>query len=464
MNTKSPASTLPVYHIKRLGINGEGIAYGKGLTVFIDGALPGEIVRAEITETRPKFARAELIEIVKPSPQRIKSPCPVYDICGGCQLQHLSQPAQLHEKELMLRETLQRYINIEPHQLIIKPMMGMDNPWSYRNKAQLQAGLLDGAPALGLYRTGSKRLVDISECPVHHPLLNKLMQRIRSLLQELKIPLDADHRTHNTTEGRLRTVIARVAWHSEQLQLTFIATASTFSGLGKLMTLLRLEFRSLVSIAVNINTSDSPLIFGEETSIVWGEERMLETLGDLTLALSPRAFYQLNPEQTLKLYQAVEQAAHLSGGETIVDAYCGSGSIGLWLAKHAKHVIGIEQLPEAITDAKRNAALNKLDHKTEWIVGRAEEWLPAQLQRIRADVIIVDPPRTGLGAPLLEAIIKMKPKRFIYVSCNPSTLAKDLDKLLRHGGRIDTVQPVDMFPQTSHIECVVSLTWVSSSP
>ena len=441
-----------VVTIKRIGINGEGVGYYKRKAVFIPGALPGEVVKAAVTRTEPNRLTADLAAIEKRSPHRVKPPCPVYERCGGCQLQHMDYAGQLAAKEELVREAFARYAGLEGDKLPLRPIIGMDEPWRYRNKAQLQAGWTpDGRLALGLYEPGSRRLVDITGCAVQHAAVTEAAGRIRRLIEQAGVPVGSG------PDGALRTVVLRADPESGELQLTLVASAARFPGLDRLVGAIRREMKGITSISININRGSTPLVFGEQTRLIWGKPDLETRLGDLRFRLSPRAFFQLNPEQTVKLYGLVREAAALTGRETVVDAYCGTGTIALWLAPYAREVRGIESIREAVDDAERNARLNGRTN-ARFYVGRAEELLPRWVKLgFRPDVIVVDPPRTGCDAALLRTVADVKPDRFVYVSCNPATLAKDCRALLDAGYRIEWAQPVDMFPQTAHVECCVLL-------
>ncbi|WP_274653306.1 23S rRNA (uracil(1939)-C(5))-methyltransferase RlmD [Paenibacillus humicola] len=440
-----------VVTIKRIGINGEGVGYFRRKAVFVPGALPGEVVKARVTAAEKNRLVAELTEIEKRSPERIEPACPVYEACGGCQLQHLSYAGQLAAKEELVREAFSRYAGIEGAALPLRPMLGMDEPWGYRNKAQLQAGRGPGGrPALGLYEPGSHRLVDIAGCAVQHPALNAAAAAVLRCAEQCGVPLGE--------RGRgLRTVVLRVAPAAGELQLTLVAAEERFEGRDRLVAAIRRDIPAITSISVNVNKDRTPLVFGERTVLLWGKPALETELGELRFALSPRAFFQLNPAQTTKLYDAVREAAALTGSETVVDAYCGTGTIALWLAPFAREVRGIETIREAVDDAERNAALNGRTN-ARFYAGKAEELLPRWTERgFRPDVIVVDPPRTGCDPRLLQTIVDTKPKRFVYVSCNPSTLAKDCRFLFESGFNLEWIQPVDMFPHTAHVECVIGI-------
>lgn len=441
-----------VVTIKRLGINGEGVGYYRRKAVFINGALPGEVIKAEVTKAESRYIGAEIKQIEKRSPHRVDAPCPVFNICGGCQIQHLSYEGQLAAKEEIVREAFTRYTGLE--KIKLKPILGMDHPWGYRNKAQLQLGMGSEGMIAGLYAADSHQLIDITGCPIQHPKVNEAVDQARKVLQRLQIPVYKE----KSNQGLVRTIVVRWGFQSEELQITFVTSSDKLPKQEQLIKELRLAIPGLTSIAMNINPKNTSLVFGHRTIILWGEESIQESLGDLEFTLSPRAFFQLNPLQTVKLYETVRAAAGLTGKETVVDAYCGTGTIGLWLAPYAREVRGIESIPEAVEDAKANAQRNGRSNAA-FYEGYAEELLPRWVKSgFSPDVIIADPPRTGLDPRFIEAVLRTKPQRFVYVSCNPSTLAKDCKDLLDGGYTLEWAQPVDMFPQTSHVECCALLT------
>lgn len=440
-----------VVTIKRLGINGEGVGYYRRKAAFITGALPDEVVHAKVTRVEDKFINAELVRIEKRSPQRVDAPCPVFGICGGCQIQHISYPGQLKGKEDIVREAFSRYAGLQ--EFPMKPILGMEHPWGYRNKAQLQLGMQEEGMIAGLYAADSHKLIDITGCPIQHPKVNEAVDKTRNVLQRLNTPVYQE----KSNQGIVRTIVVRWGFQSGQLQVTLVAANDRIPRLDQLVKELRLAMPELTSIALNVNPKNTSLVFGSKTTILWGADSIEEALGDLEFTLSPRAFFQLNPLQTVKLYESVRTAAALTGKEVVVDAYCGTGTIGLWLAPYAREVRGIESIPEAVEDARANASRNGRDNAS-FYEGHAEELLPRWVKSgFKPDVIIADPPRIGLDPRFIEAVLRTKPKRFVYVSCNPSTLAKDCKELLDGGYSLEWVQPVDMFPQTSHVEAVVRL-------
>ncbi len=441
--------------IRRVGINGEGVGYYKKKVVFVPDAIPEEVVEVKITKVEPSFAEGIIKKIKSKSASRMQPPCPVYNECGGCQLQHINYEKQLRAKENMVRGAFSKYTRLE--ELPLRPIYGMDNPWGYRNKAQLQVGVQDGKIITGLYAPESHKLVDIGDCPIQHPKTNEMIAAAREVLDMLHVPVYDEKKG----TGVIRTIVARVGFETEEQQLTFVTMVEKIPRKKELITELRMRLPKLTSINQNINEKKTPLIFGDKTVCLWGEARISESLGTVNFSLSPRAFFQLNPSQTLKLYQAAKEAAALSGQELVVDAYCGVGTIALWIAPDAREVRGIEVIEEAIEDAKRNAERSGIAN-ARFYAGRAEELLPQWVkQGERPDVIVVDPPRTGCDKALLDAVLKAKPKRFVYVSCNPSTLAKDVQYLLK-SYQLEWIQPVDMFPQTSHVECVIGMQRINS--
>lgn len=306
-----------VVTVKRIGINGEGVGYYKRKAVFVDGVLPGEVVKAKVAKVEPGYLQAAAIKIEKKSPERQEPPCPVYASCGGCQLQHMTYEAQLRAKEEIVREAFQRYAGID--RLPLRPILGMDDPWGYRNKAQLQAGRGESGLVAGLYSLGTRQLVDISGCAVHDPRLNEAVERTKRVLEELDLPVYEEKKR----QGIVKTIAVRVSRRTGKLQLTLVTAGDRFPDARRFVQAVRRELPQVGSISHNIHKGGSPLVFGDKTVHLWGEDKLEETLGGLRFSLSPRAFFQLNPEQTVKLYGAVQEAAALSGGELVVDAYCG---------------------------------------------------------------------------------------------------------------------------------------------
>ncbi|SMQ65672.1 tRNA (uracil-5-)-methyltransferase [Bacillus sp. OV166] len=438
--------------IKRLGINGEGVGYFKRQVVFVPGALPGEEVVVEATKINPKFAEAKIKKIRIKSPHRVLPLCPVYDQCGGCQLQHLKYDQQLKEKRDIIIQSLERHTKVDINKLDIRETIGMEDPWGYRNKSSFQVKAIDGKVLAGLYGLNSHQLINIDECAVQHAQTNEATSEVKRILEELKIPIYNE----KSRKGIIRTIVTRVGIQTGELQIVLITTQKELPKVDIIIQEIQKRLPHVKSIVQNINGQKTSLIFGEETLPLAGEDFIQETLGDLQFELSARTFFQLNPVQTVKLYNEVKKAAALTGEEKIVDAYCGVGTIGLWLADEAGEVRGMDVITESIEDAKKNAKRHGFTN-TKYVPGKAEEVLPKWVKKgWKPDVIVVDPPRTGLEGQLIQTILQAEPKKLIYISCNPSTLAKDIQNLSAKY-EVKYIQPVDMFPHTAHVECVSQL-------
>ncbi|WRP07184.1 23S rRNA (uracil(1939)-C(5))-methyltransferase RlmD [Rossellomorea aquimaris] len=438
--------------IKKIGINGEGVGFFKRKIVFVPGALTGEEVVVEVTKVHPKFTEARIKKIRQKSPERTKAPCPVYEQCGGCQLQHLSYEGQLDAKRDILLQSLERHTKLRLEDLDIRPTIGMDNPWHYRNKSQFQVGTQNGKVIAGLYSMNSNKLIDIDECIVQHPLTNKVTTEIKRIINDFNIPVFDDKKK----KPILKTIVTRVGFETGEVQVVLVTAEKKIPRKELLISEIQKRLPEVVSIAQNINPKKTALIFGDETIHLSGKESIEERLEEFTYELSARAFFQLNPIQTSKLYNEAKKASALTGEEKVVDAYCGVGTIGLWLADGAKEIRGMDVIKEGIDDAKKNAKKFGVNH-AEYFVGGAETLMPQwKNEGWRPDVVVVDPPRTGCDNKLLDTLKEVKPKTFVYVSCNPSTLAKDIDYLKKQY-RVEYLQPVDMFPQTAHVEVVAKL-------
>ncbi|WP_100406224.1 23S rRNA (uracil(1939)-C(5))-methyltransferase RlmD [Bacillus solitudinis] len=438
--------------IEDLTHDGAGVAKINGYALFIPKALPGEKVKVKIVKVKKGFGFGRVLETLEESPDRVDAPCPIYNQCGGCQLQHLSYEAQLRFKQKQVKDVLERIGQLPD--VLVHPTLGMDDPWRYRNKAQVPVGEIEGGLVAGFYQERSHRIIDMDQCLIQHEKNDYVVTTVKEIAKKYGVR-GYDEEKHR---GTLRHVVARYGKQTGDIMVVLITRGPELANKKNIIEDIQQEIPNVKSIVQNINPKRTNVIFGEKTHVLWGDEYIYDTIGDIRFAISARSFYQVNPDQTKVLYDKALEYAQLSGGETVIDAYCGIGTISLFLAQGAKHVYGVEIVPEAITDAKRNAKLNGFDN-VDFAVGEAENVMPWwYAQGIRADVIVVDPPRKGCDDKLLETIIAMKPERVVYVSCNPATLARDLRVLEDGGYRTTEVQPVDMFPWTTHVESVTLLT------
>ncbi|MDT0109620.1 23S rRNA (uracil(1939)-C(5))-methyltransferase RlmD [Listeria booriae] len=430
--------------------DGNAVAKIDGYPIFVPQGLPDEIAQIKVLKTNKNYGFGKIIELTKESADRVTPPCLVYSQCGGCQLQHLSYDGQLRMKQKQVAQVMKR---IGKQDVEVLPTLGMENPWNYRNKAQVPVGFVNGRLVAGFYQQRSHQIIDMNTCLIQQEENNEVIQTARAIFAKYYVePYD-----ETTRKGVLRHLMTRFATTTGELMLVIVTTKLNFPNKAEIIAELQKSIPELTSLVQNVNTANTNVIFGEQTVVLAGREYIMDTIHGISFAISARSFYQVNPEQTEILYAEALKLAGLTGEETVIDAYCGIGSISLCLAKEAKHVYGVEIVPQAIEDARANAKLNKMDNVT-FAVGKAEEVIPDWFkQGIKADVLVVDPPRKGCDDALLQTILKMKPKRVVYVSCNPATLARDMLVLTEGGYEAKMVQPVDMFPQTTHVECVTVL-------
>ncbi|MFQ6865693.1 23S rRNA (uracil(1939)-C(5))-methyltransferase RlmD [Blautia sp.] len=441
------------------GMNGEGIGKADGFTVFVKDAVIGDRITAKIMKAKKNYGYGRLMEILVPSPDRTEPVCPSARQCGGCQLQALSYRKQLAFKEEKVRGHLERIGGFTD--LPMEPIIGMDEPFHYRNKAQFPIGRnRDGRIITGFYAGRTHSIIENRDCVLGTPQNREILDRVISYMEKY----DVEPYDETSGKGLIRHVFTRCGYHTGELMVCIVANGSSLPHQKELVESLR-EISGMTSITLNINKKRSNVILGDKVKVLWGQEYITDKIGDISYQISPLSFYQVNPKQTWKLYSKALEYADLHGEETVWDLYCGIGTISLFLAKKAKSVRGVEIVPAAIENARSNARLNGIEN-AEFFVGKAEEVLPDYYDRYakehpgenaRADVIVVDPPRKGCDETLLDTIVEMQPEKVVYVSCDSATLARDLKYLCERGYQVKKVCPVDMFPMTVHVETVVLL-------
>lgn len=433
--------------LKLTGLAGGGEAVGRvdGLVVFVEGGAPDDEAEVEIVEVRKTFARGRIRRLVVPSPVRIDPPCPIYAECGGCQLQHLTYEAQLEAKARVVTDALRAIAGLS--HVAVAPCLPTTS-WNYRNKMQLVA-----APGhrLGLYRRHSHDVVAMDRCLIAHPLANHILEAVTDLLPETGwAPWD-----EQTGSGLLRHVLARVAGppgHEEALVVLVVSSLSV-ARLEKFREGLVARVPQVVGLALNVNPQRTNVILGRTTLPVWGRDHLVETVDGVRFAIGPTSFFQVNAEGLSHLSKLVGHMLHPTPSLSVVDAYCGVGALSLPLARRVARVVGIEEVGEAVDNATHNARLNGFTN-TSFVRGKVEALLPTL---DRPDAVVLDPPRKGCAPSVIDTIAAEKVPAVIYVSCNPATLARDVARFIEHGYAVSQVQPVDMFPQTAHVECVVRL-------
>ena len=452
------SKTLPVQKNEYIDVlfedlthDGAGVAKVEGYPLFVPNGLPGEKAKIKVIKVNKGYGFGRLMEITEASPYRVEPECPIYKECGGCQLQHMSYEGQLKAKEKQVSDVLQRIGKLE--NVKVHPVLGMENPWRYRNKAQVPIGEHEGGLIGGFYQQRSHQIIDMKACIIQQEKNDEVVKGVKEICNINGVRA-YDEQKH---KGELRHIMARYGLKSGEVMVVLVTRTNELTGKKKIIEEIVKTIPGVKSIVQNINSKKTNVIFGDETKVLWGEEVIYDSIGDIKFAISARSFYQVNPEQTKVLYDKALEYADLTGEENVIDAYCGIGTISLFLAQKARKVYGVEIVPEAIEDAKKNAELNEISN-VEFAVGEAETVIPEWYGNgVVADVLVVDPPRKGCDEKLLQTIINMKPKKVVYVSCNPATLARDL-RILEDGGyQTVEVQPVDMFPQTMHVECVAQL-------
>lgn len=460
-------------HIEDIGTGGEGIGKADGFTFFVKDAIVGDVIEAKIMKLKKNYGYARLMKVLTPSKDRVEPKCPVARQCGGCQIQEMRYEAQLAFKQKMVQNNLERIGGLSDFEMY--PVIGMETPYAYRNKAQFPVGEdKDGNIVIGFYAGRTHHIVEQTDCCIGAPENGEVLRKVKAYMQKNQIrPYNEEHHS-----GIVRHILIRTGYHTKEIMVCLIvnaAKASCLKNAEQLTESLR-EMDGMTSVMVNFNTEKTNVILGKKSEVLWGQPYIEDFIGDVKYQISPQSFFQVNPMQTEKLYAKALEYAGLTGNETVWDLYCGIGTISLFLAKNARKVYGVEIVPQAIEDARNNAKRNGIDN-AEFFVGKAEEVVPAFYEKalkqvqdseagksIHPDVVVVDPPRKGCEEILLETIVKMQPQRIVYVSCDSATLARDLKFLSANGYAVKKVQPVDQFGHSVHVETVVLLSKGAKGP
>jgi 23S rRNA (uracil1939-C5)-methyltransferase len=437
-----------IIDITGMGYEGEGVGKVDNFTIFVQGALLGETVKVKIVKVAKNYAHGKLIDVVKSSRHRAEPVCSIYKRCGGCQMQHMSYEGQLEFKTQRVKEVIERIGKLED--VIVHPTLGMQEPYRYRNKVQLPVGKVDGEVRIGFYAPRSHDIIGMDTCHIQDEIADKVVKLTKEWIAKHNIePYDEEKES-----GNVRHIMIRRGFKTGEVMVVIVTREERLPFADEFVKLMIDNINGLKSVIQNINSKKTNVILGDKNKNLWGEDVITDYIGKFRFNISPLSFFQVNPIQTEVLYSKALEYANLTGYETVFDAYCGTGTISLFLSQKARKVYGVEIVPEAIEDAKKNAVQNCVDD-VEFLVGESEKVIPELIEKgIRADVIVVDPPRKGCERSLLESISKIEPKRIVYVSCDPATLARDLGILKDLGYKTLKIQPVDMFPQTAHVECV----------
>jgi len=430
---------------------GTGLAKIDGFPLFVKDAYVGDVCEVGITKVLSSYAYARLVRIVTPSPYRCESACEISRKCGGCQFMELEYSRELEYKADKVRNNIERIGKV--YEFDFCDIIGMDDPSHYRNKSQYPVGLDNkGHIVTGFYAGRTHDIIPNKNCAIGSDVDAKILEAVVDYMIAGKLhPYDEKKHT-----GLVRHVLIREGKQTGQIMVCVVINSDNLPNSKDLIERLT-KIKGVCSISINVNKKDTNVILGDETYSVYGEMFIEDYIGDVKFRISPQSFFQVNPLQTLKLYQKVLEFAGISPEDVVFDLYCGVGTISLFLAKSAKKVYGVEIVPQAIQDAWKNAAINNINN-VDFRVGKAEEIVPKMYEEgINADVVVVDPPRKGCDDVLLNTIVSMNPKRLVYVSCDSATLARDINFLTQYGFHLQKVQPVDMFPRTVHVETVCLL-------
>ncbi|MDF2472823.1 MAG: rlmD [Anaerocolumna sp.] len=442
-----------IVDIVDISSEGEGIGKHQGFILFVNNTVVGDKVKVKVMKTKKSYGYARMMELLEASPFRVEARCPIAEKCGGCTLQHLVYRKQLEFKQNKVKNCLLR-IGGFTENIPMEPIVGMEEPFYYRNKAQFPVGKdKDGGVVIGFYAGRTHSIIDTSHCYIQAEINDIIIEQIRRFLEVYKISI-YEEETHT---GLVRHILTRVGFVTGELMVCLVINGTKLPHQEEFIEFLT-RIPHMTSISLNINQEKTNVILGNKVETIWGQPHITDYIGEIKYQISPLSFYQVNPIQTKKLYEIALNYADLHGEEVVWDLYCGIGTISLFLAEKAKQVYGVEIIPEAIEDARRNAEINGIQN-AEFFVGAAEDILPRKYkeENIYADVIVVDPPRKGCDESLLDTIVQMSPKKVVYVSCDPATLARDLKYLCDRGYQIKKVQAVDQFGHSVHTETVVKL-------
>ena len=444
-----------IFDIISQGYEGEGIAkIDNKYPIFIEGALKGEKVKVRIVKVNKNFAYGKLMEVLEASEERVNPPCAIYKRCGGCKLQHASYKAQLDFKWDRVKDCVSKIGKLDPS--IVKYPLGMEEPWRYRNKVQLPIGLINGEVKIGFFAPRSHDIIDMESCLIQDEIGDKVVKLTREWIEKFNIrPYNVDGEYDE--KGIVRHIMIRRGFTTNEVMVVLVTNGENLPHKEEFVDLMVKNIPGIKSVIQNINSKKTNVILGLESKTLWGEDTISDYIGDFRFNISPLSFFQVNPTQTEVLYGKALEYANLTGNEEVFDAYCGTGTITLFLSQKAKKVYGVEIIPQAIDNAWINAKENKVEN-VEFFVGESEVVIPDLINKgVKADVVVVDPPRKGCDKKLLDAITNINAKKIVYVSCDPSTLGRDLQVLEENGYKTLEVQPVDMFPNTSHVENVAKL-------
>ncbi|MFW5961424.1 MAG: 23S rRNA (uracil(1939)-C(5))-methyltransferase RlmD [bacterium] len=442
---------IKTFKIEDLAHGGDGVARAEnGMAVFISLTLPGDLVKAKITKIKKDYAFAKLIEVIEAGAGRTKAPCPVYNECGGCQLQHINYQKELEFKKNNIKQLIKRIAEVEDFKL--RDVLAADDDFRYRNKAQFPLKIKeDEQITAGFYKRGSHDIVPNHNCLIQHPLINRIL---RITLEELnKFQLSVYN--ENTLQGLLRHLVIRVGSCTNQALLVMVTNGDDFIDKNLIARTLMRKIPELKGVVQNINNQNTNVIFGKEDILLAGENKITEYIGKTAYLISARSFFQVNTMQAQKLYDTAAEFLGDNQSARVVDAFSGTGSIALYLADQVEKIYAVESLKSAVKDARENADLNNITN-VEFRQGLVEDKLPEILEKDQIDTIIFDPPRKGLDEKTVKLLLENEIKKIIYISCNPATQARDL-KSLKQKYQLLEVQPVDLFPQTYHIESVALL-------